>query len=57
MTTTHFIFRESTCQKQQGSICMRITHQRNTQSITLPTKIYSHEWDWEKRRSSNRAVN
>lgn len=57
MTTTHFIFRQSTSPEQQGSIYMRVTHQRNTQSITLPTKIYSHEWDWEKERSNNKIAN
>ncbi|NDW10045.1 site-specific integrase [Dysgonomonas sp. 520] len=49
MASISFVFRPSTrIGDQKGSLSVRIIHMRRTKVLSLPFRIYPHEWDKDK---------
>lgn len=57
MTTHHFLFRPSVRPSRPGHIHLRITHSRQSRTISLPLKIYPEQWEDAKERSTDEHIN
>lgn len=49
-TITYFLRRSTKSGEHAGSLCLRITHERKSRSLTTPFKLYPNEWDNQARR-------
>ncbi|PXV60095.1 site-specific recombinase XerD [Dysgonomonas alginatilytica] len=49
-TLTFFLRRSTKGGEHAGSLCLRITHERRSRSLTTPFKLYPNEWDNKTRR-------
>lgn len=55
--TYHFIIRRSRKEKCTGNICVRLTHNRRSLTVTLPLKLYPDEWDQTNETSTISEIN